>query len=104
MNSTEQNPVNLDLNSPVFQRQLFDLPKKEQGEVLGTLKKLSKMNWGQVYADRGLRWEMIFSQTGPHGKRLYSFRITKGFRGVAYREGEFLRLLSLHPDHDSAYQ
>ena len=104
MNSKEQNPVNLDLNSPIFQRQLFDLPKKEQGEVLGTLKKLSKMNWGQVYTDRGLRWEVIFSRTGPHGKRLYSFRITEGFRGVAYREGVFLRLLSLHPDHDSAYQ
>lgn len=101
---SKNNPVNLDLNSPVFQRQLFDLSKKEQGDVLGTLRKLSKMNWDQVYADRGLKWEIIFSRTGPQEEKLYSFRIGKGFRGLAYRQGDWMRILSLHPDHDSAYQ
>ena len=104
MNQSTKNPVNLDLNGPVFQRQLFDLGKKEQGEVLGTLRKLSKMNWDQVYVDRGLKWEAIFSRTGPHGERLYSFRLGKEFRGLAYRKGDFMRILSLHPDHDSTYQ
>ncbi len=38
------------------------------------------------------------------GTRLYSFRMGKGFRGIAYRDGLWLRILSLHPDHDSAYR
>ena len=25
-------------------------------------------------------------------------------RGIAYRDGDFLRIISLHPDHDSAYE
>lgn len=104
MSLSTKNPVNLDLNNPVFQRQLFDLRKKEQSDILGTLLKLSKMNWDQVYTDRGLKWEIIFSRTGPHGERVYSFRIGKGFRGLAYRQGDWMRILSLHPDHDSAYQ
>ena len=57
-----------------------------------------------LYADYGLKWEVILSQKGPGNNKLYSFRISKGFRGVAYRDGLWLRLLSLHPDHDSAYQ
>jgi hypothetical protein len=80
MNPSTKNPVNLDLNNPVFQRQLFNLDKKAQGEVLGTLRKLSKMNWGQVYADRGLKWEIIFSRFGSRGEKLYSLRIGKEFR------------------------
>jgi hypothetical protein len=104
MNPSTKNSVILDLNSPVFQRRLFDLSKQDQGEVLGTLRKLAKMDWDQAYSDRGLKWEVIFSRTGPHGERLYSFRIGKGFRGLAYREGNWMRILSLHPDHDSTYQ
>ncbi len=96
--------LQLDLNNPVFQRQLFALPKEAQLAVLGTLRKLSQMTWNQVYRDRGLKWEVIHSRTGPHGARLYSFRIGQGFRGLAYREAHWMRILSLHPDHDSAYQ
>jgi len=101
---SDPQPIQLDLNNPVFQRQLFGLQKKDQRSVLGILRKLQKMDWDQVYTDRGLNWEVILSGTGPQGNRLYSFRIGEGFRGVAYREGNWLRLLSLHPDHDSAYR
>ena len=103
MTGRANDPVQLDLNNPVFQKHLFSLQKKEQLEVLGTLRKLSKMTWNQVYGDRGLNWEVIYSRTGPHGSRLYSFRIGKGFRSVAYREKLWLRILSLHPIHDTAY-
>ena len=96
--------VRLDLNNPVFQRRLFNLSKNEQRNILNTLRRLSNMAWQQVCVDYGLKWEAILSQKGPGGKKLYSFRIGKGFRGVAYRDGLWLRLLSLHPDHDSAYQ
>jgi hypothetical protein len=95
--------IQLDLNNPVFQKQLFNLAKKDQLIVLGSLKKIIKMSWEQVYADRGLNWEVISSRPGPKGNRLYSFRIGEGFRGLAFREGNWLRVLSLHPDHDSAY-
>jgi len=101
---SEPAPVRLDLNSPVFQRQLFALPKGGQTAVLDTLHKLLAMSWQQVYADAGLRWEAILSRVGPHGGRLYSLRIGRGFRAVAYREGDWLRLLTFHPDHDTAYR
>lgn len=97
--------VHLDLNNPVFQRQLFALEKAQQLAVLGTLRKLAGLRWTQVYQDRGLKWEAIHSRSGPDGRRLYSVRMSQGFRAVAYRdEGGWLRLLSLHPDHDSAYR
>ena len=95
--------IRLDLNNPVFQRLLFNLPKSDQHNTLNTLRKLANMTWQQVYSDYGLKWEVILSQKGPGGNKLYSFRIGKGFRGIACRDGSWLRLLSLHPDHDSAY-
>jgi hypothetical protein len=96
--------VSLDLNNPVFLRNLFALSKDQQHQVLTTLRKLFEMTWEQVYADAGLKWEAIVSRIGPHGGRLYSLRIGKGFRAVAYRQDDWLRILSLHPDHDSAYK
>jgi hypothetical protein len=104
MNRRPQQQIRLDLNNPVFQRQLFNLSKNDQRSILNTLRKLAEMTWQQVYSNHGLKWEAILSQKGPGGNKLYSFRISKGFRGVAYREGSWLRLLTLHPDHDSAYQ
>ena len=104
MNQKSHQPVRLDLNNPVFQRLLFNLSKSDQHNILNTLRKLANMTWQQVYADHGLKWEAILSKRGPGGKKLYGFRIGKGFRGIAYRDGSWLSLLSLHPDHDSAYQ
>ena len=96
--------IRLDLNNPVFQRQLFNLSKSNQRNILNTLRKLTNMTWQQVYSDNGLKWEVILSKKGPDGNKLYSFRIGRGFRGVAYRDSLWLRTLLLHPDHDSAYQ
>jgi hypothetical protein len=96
--------IRLDSNCPVFQQQLFALPKQEQLAVLSTLRKLSSLTWPQLYRDSGLHWELIHSKFGPNGNRLYSLRIGKGFRAVACRQAEWLRILFLHPDHDSAYQ
>lgn len=45
MTPEEQGAVKLDLNNPVFQKQLFTLSKEEQGNVLRTLRKLSQMTW-----------------------------------------------------------
>ena len=96
--------IKLDLNNPVFQKHLFNLPKNQQIDVLKSLRKLLNMTWNQVYQDSGFNWEMIHSRSGPHGKRLYSLRLGKAFRAVAYRDEEWMRFLTLHPDHDSAYK
>jgi len=102
--SSRAQTLKLDLNNPEFQEQLFTFEKDAQRSVLGTLGKLSKMSWEDVYRDAGLRWEALVSRVGPHGGRLYTLRIGKDFRAVAYRQDEWLRILSLHPDHDSAYR
>ena len=104
MNPSLEESVLLDLNSPVFQKQFFSLEKDQAWAVLKALKKLTAMKWSQVYRDSGLKWEAISSRKGPHGQRLYTFRISQGFRGVACREDAWLRVLTLHPDHDSAYR
>jgi len=93
----------LDLSNPVFQADWFALERDEALAVLAALKKLHKMEWEQLYRDRGLHWEAILSRRGPAGQRIYSLRITLRIRAAAYREGDYLRLLSIHPDHDSAY-
>jgi hypothetical protein len=96
--------VRLDLNNIEFQSALFDLQKPEQLAVLATLRKIASLSWDQVHRDKGLHWEAIHSRSGADGERLYSLRITQRCRAVAIREGEHLRLLSIHPDHDSAYK
>lgn len=95
--------IRLDLNSPEFQKGLFDLQKKEQNIVLTVLKKLAKMNWQQVYTDHSLNMEKIISKDGPNGKPLYTIRLNKKIRAVIYREKNWMRFLTIHPDHDSAY-
>jgi hypothetical protein len=102
--SSHARRLQLDLNNPEFQEQLFGLEKDSQRSVLSSLGKLSKMIWEGVYRDAGLKWEALVSKVGPHGGRLYSLRMGKGFRAVAYRQENWLRILSLHPDHDSAYE
>jgi len=96
--------IQLDLNNPEFQENLFTLNKIEAWSVLKTLKLLQVMTWEQIQASKGLRWELIQSRQGPDGQRLYSMRISQSCRAVAWRDGLWLRFLSLHPDHDSAYR
>lgn len=99
-----QGEIRLDLNNREFQRQLFALGKQDQSRVLNTLRKLAQMTWQQVYRDRGLKWEAILSRRGQKGERLYSLRLSRGLRAVGFRDARWLRLVSLHPDHDSAYR
>ncbi len=99
-----ESSVRLDLNNPVFQDQLFALQKAERHAALNTLKKIRQITWQQVYRDQGLKWEKITSVRPPAGiDALYSLRITQARRATAYRDGEFMRLLTIAPDHDAAY-
>lgn len=97
-------PVRLDLNNPVFQENLLTLQKLERHAALDTLSKLRQMTWNQVYRDQGLKWEKIVSIKPPGGiSALYSLRITQSRRATAFRVGDFIRLLTIAGDHDSAY-
>jgi hypothetical protein len=96
--------VLLDLNNPVFQEHLLTLQKPERLAALDTLGKLRRMTWSQVYRDKGLRWEKIVSVKPPSGiDAVYSMRITQSRRATAWRDGDFIRLLTIAPDHDAAY-
>lgn len=96
--------VQLDLNSPVFQENWLSLDKQERGRVTDTLKKLRQLTWNQVYRDQGLKWEKVASIHPPKGiDAIYTLRITQSRRATAYRDGNFMRLLTIAPDHDAAY-
>lgn len=95
--------IKIDMNNPTFQQDLFLLEKNEQIALIKTLKKISQLTWEQLYLDQGIKWEAITSKQTKSGERIYSFRFSQKYRGLALRQENFLRLLTLHTDHDSAY-
>ena len=105
MASSESNGnVLLDLNNPTFQENLFGLQKPDKLAALDTLKKIRQLNWSQVDRDKGLKWEKFVSIRPPPGiDAIYSFRITQPRRATAYRDGPYMRLLTVAQDHDSTY-
>ena len=96
--------VRLDLNNPVFQEHLFNLQKPDRHAALDTLKKIRQLTWAQLYRDNGLKWEKIVSIKPPLGiDAIYSLRVTQSRRCTAYRDGDYMRFLTIAPDHDSTY-
>ena len=91
--------MDFDLNGAAFQEELMRLEKGELLAFFKTLRKL-KQSWQQVYRDKGLRWESIKSVNAD----AYTVRVTQKCRAVVLRDGDILRFLSLHADHDSAYK
>jgi hypothetical protein len=84
--------------------QLFGLQKPERNAAIDTLRKIRQLSWGQLYRDNGLKWEKIVSVKPPQGiDVIYSVRITQSRRCTAYRDGDFMRFLTVSPDHDSTY-
>ena len=96
--------IRLDLNSPVFQEVFFHLDTDDLKQVVASLRRLRDLDWNGLYRHTGFRWEAIEHLRGPSGASVYSLRLGQRVRAVAFRDGDFLRLVSLHPDHDSAYE
>jgi hypothetical protein len=97
--------VRLDLNSPEFLEVFLHLEQAELAHVAGTLERIAKLDWTNVYTSKGLHWEAIEHLKAPDGKsQVYSVRLSQKIRALAFREGDFMRFISLHPDHDSAYE
>lgn len=102
--ASSEDKVRLDLNNPVFQDNLLSLQKPERHAALETLGKIRQLTWNQLYRDAGLKWEKITSIRPPAGiDAIYSLRITQSRRATAYRDGDFIRLLTIAPDHDATY-
>lgn len=108
--STSQHQlVVCDLTFPRLQEELVDLEDLEFNRFEEAIKKIEKMTWDQVYKTssknqkRGLNWEPIQGQSTASGKTIASIRISQKFRARVCRDGKFMRFISLHPDHDSAY-
>lgn len=96
--------MRLDLNSPEFQEVFFGLEARELRQVVAGLRRLLALPWNDLYRHTGFQWEAIEHLQAPNGAKVCSLRLSQRIRAVGYRDGEILRLISLHPDHDSAYQ
>lgn len=107
--STQHELVECDLEFPRLQKELEQLEIEQLEQVEESIKKISQMTWDQIYKTssksqkRGLNWEPIDGQQTASGKKIASIRISKKFRARVCRDGKFMRFISLHPDHDSAY-
>jgi len=96
--------VQLDLNNEVFQSNWFSLDNTERQRVTNTLQKIRQLTWDQVRRDQGLKWEKVASVRPPPGvDAIYTLRITQSRRATAYRQGNFMRFLTIAPNHDTAY-
>ena len=96
--------MKIDLNFPPFQQDLFFLDKTKLSIFVQSVKKINKMDLRQVQQSSGLNLEKIKNIKTPNGKTLYSIRMSKSFRAVICIEDDFIRFISLHPDHDTAYK
>ncbi len=104
MPAADSSRVRLDLNSPEFQEVFFRLSTTELKQVVASLRRLCELDWNNLYRHSGFHWEAIEHVKAPNGATVHSLRLSRRIRALAFRDGAFLRLISLHPDHDSAYQ
>lgn len=100
-----------DLEFPSFLNQLEDLEASDLEDLLRSIEKIKRMTWQQICltstkggGKRGLNWEKLEGQVTAKGNAIASIRVTEKHRARVTREGAFMRFISLHPDHDSAYK
>jgi len=96
--------VRLDLNNAEFQESFLSLEIAELKQVMASLRRLRGLGWQGLYEHSGFRWEAIAHIRAPNGAKAYSVRLSRRIRAIVYRDGDFLRFISLHADHDSAYE
>ncbi|MDL1978920.1 MAG: hypothetical protein LWX52_12630 [Deltaproteobacteria bacterium] len=72
--------------------------------MIKTLRTFSRMDFDQLRRSSELNMEKIKTTKTRKGNPIYSIRITRSFRATLTIEGDYLRFISLHPDHDSAYK
>lgn len=108
--STQHELVVCDLEFPRLINELSSLESAELDQIESSIEKIKSMTWDQIYKTssksqkRGLNWEPIAGQKTKSGKTIASIRISNKFRARVCRDGKYMRFISLHPDHDSAYE
>ncbi|MBC7660831.1 MAG: hypothetical protein H7249_14130 [Chitinophagaceae bacterium] len=108
--SSQNQTVEVDINFPRFLEEFENLELSEADLLLKTLARIELMTWNDVYRSstkspgdkRGINFEPLDKNT-EGGPRIATIRVTGKFRARVCREGRKMRLISLHPDHDSAY-
>lgn len=108
--STQHGTVQVDTDFPGFLDDLEKMDDSEVDVVQASIEKIEKMTWVDIYktssktrgSKRGLNYEPLNQRTGK-GNRIASIRVTAKFRARVCRDGRHMRFISLHPDHDSAY-
>lgn len=96
--------VRLDLNAPEFQDAFLRLSGDDLKQGAASLLRLRQLDWNTLYRHTGFRWEAIETVKISDDSKVYSIRLSQRIRALCYRSGDFLRLISLHSDHDSAYE
>lgn len=95
--------IKIDISYPELQKEIQELQKQELALFISAMEKMKQLSWSQLYKHKGLRWEAITSKKTYDGNQIYSFRFSKKYRALALRRDVYLIVLSIHLDHDSAY-
>jgi hypothetical protein len=82
---------------------LFRLEATELKQVIASLRPLRELQWSASYRHKEFHWEAIEHLKAPNDAKVHSLRLSQKIRARAFRDGGFLRFVSLHPDRDSAY-
>jgi hypothetical protein len=83
---------------------LFRLEVTELKQAMASLRRLRELDWSALYRHTGFHCEAIEHLKAPNGAKVHSLRLSQKICALAFRDGEFLRFISLHPDRDSAYE
>ncbi|MGZ3689801.1 MAG: hypothetical protein ACXVBW_15975 [Bdellovibrionota bacterium] len=108
--STHHELVQVDLEFPRLQSELETLELEQLLQFRNCIEKIQKMTWAQILATssksqkRGLNWEPLPDQSTASGGVIATIRVTQKCRARVTREGVFMRFISIHPDHDGAYE
>lgn len=109
--ATQHLHVLIDASCPRFMTALANLKEHDQEAILDTIGKIQKLTWDDVYKTssktpgqkRGINYEAIDQQTAS-GRRIATIRESGKIRIRVCRDQQFMRFISIHIDHDSAYE
>ena len=109
--TTQHHSVLVDTGYPRFLTTLVNLELDEQEAIIDTIDKIQRMTWDDVYRTssktpgqkRGINYEPIDQRTAS-GKRIATIRASGKIRIRVCRDEQYMRCISIHVDHDSAYK
>ena len=103
------------LSSETLREQLESFKGKHLNEVFAALErfqeKIERITWQQLYQQSsknpkrktGFNYELLNYRT-KSGGRVATVRISGKIRALVCRMGKHMVVISIHPDHDSAYK